>query len=115
LSVRVFLKQNPGLGTDGRSIAIYRGTGRSAYCEAGVEVVREFPSTTEIICTATPAGRAITATHWGPLHELGGTYRAIDARCRAERHRIADTSWEIYGDPSDDPAKRRTDVFRLLR
>jgi effector-binding domain-containing protein len=113
--VRAFLRQNPGLETGGRSILIYRGTGATAHCQAGVEVVREFPATSEIVCTTTPAGRAVTATHWGALHDLSTTYRAIDARCRAEGHRIAHTSWEIFGDASDDPAKRRTDVFRLLR
>jgi len=24
-------------------------------------------------------------------------------------------NWEIYGDWDDDPAKRRTDVYKLLR
>src|SRR5262249_5845326 len=112
--VLAFLKQNPGLRTDGRNIAIYRGEGEGADCELGVEVVREFRSAAEVVCDATPAGRGGTATHWGAYCELGKTYRAIHAHCRAEGHQVTDTSWEIYGDWTDDPAKLRTDVFCLL-
>src|SRR5262249_48771479 len=67
--VLAFLKQTPGLRTDGRNIAIYRGEGEGADCELGVEVVREFRSAAEVVCDATPAGRVGTATHWGAYCE----------------------------------------------
>lgn len=113
--VWAFLRQQPGLRTDGHNIAIYRGQGEGADCELGVEVVREFPSTAEVVCTDTPIGRAATATHWGAYRELGRTYKAIHQHCRANGQRVDDVCWEIYGDWNDNPAKLRTDVFCLLR
>lgn len=112
--VWAFLRATPGLRTDGHNIAIYRGSGESADCELGVEIVREFPATDEVVCSATPAGRAATATHWGAYRELGRTYRAIHAHCRANGLAVAEVCWEIYGDWNDDPAKLRTDVFVLV-
>jgi hypothetical protein len=43
-----------------------------------------------------------------------GAYEALDQWCAANGRRQAGVSWEVYGDWDDDPAKRRTDIYKLL-
>jgi hypothetical protein len=46
--------------------------------------------------------------------ELAGANAAIEEWCRANQRPLAGISWEIYGDPGDDPAQFEVRVFYLL-
>ena len=96
-----------GIKTDGQNVAIYRGT----TIEAGPRVLEKFDGD----CVATPSGRAAMTIHMGPYELLGNAHGAIREWCEANGHVIDGTNWEIYGHHEEDPARRRTDVFYLLR
>ena len=52
--------------------------------------------------------------HAGPPDQLGSANAAIEAWCRANDRSLGGVSWEIYGDPGDDPATFEVRVFYLL-
>jgi len=81
----------------------------------GVQVVREFPPSGEVRPVRTPSGRAAVATHRGPYDQLGRAHDAIHGWAAANHADFAGTSWEIYGDPTPDPANTETTVMYLLR
>ena len=100
----------------GRHVAIYwDGTIR---LEVGVELQAPFSDQGEVVRSATPAGTVASTTHLGPYAGLGAAHDAIHQWCRANNHRLAGPSWEIYGhwDPEwdADPSRIRTDVYYLL-
>lgn len=64
--------------------------------------------------TDTPAGETAAVTHYGEYTDLAGAYAALEQWCAANGRWRAGTSWEVYGDWEEDPAKRRTDVYFLL-
>jgi effector-binding domain-containing protein len=99
------VKRN-AIKTDGQNVAIYRGR----TIEAGPRVLE--PSDGSV---ATPGGSAAMVVHMGPYERLGEAHRAIVEWCAANGREIEGTNWEIYGHHEEDPAKRRTDVFYLLR
>ena len=66
------------------------------------------------MCTQTPAGLAASTVHRGSPAQLGRANAAIEAWCIAEGRSLAGLSWEIYGDPGDDPATFEVRVFYLL-
>ena len=45
---------------------------------------------------------------------MAATYAAMQDWLAAHGRRGAGPSWEVYGDPADDPAQTRTDVYVLL-
>lgn len=96
-----------GIKTDGQNVAIYR----AGLIEAGPRVLEKFDGD----CVATPAGLAAMAIHMGPYELLGNAHTAIREWCAANGREIEGTNWEIYGHHEDDPSRRRTDVFYLLR
>jgi hypothetical protein len=65
--------------------------------------------------TQTPAGEVAAAVHIGGYDRLKDTHDAIHAWAQAHNRAFAGTSWEIYGDWSDDPSKLETTVIYLLR
>ena len=83
--------------------------------EAGVEVFGDFTERGVVRRVTTPAGEVATAAHYGEYSEMGGAYTAIDRWCAENGRETAGVNWEVYGDWEDDPAKRRTDVYKLLR
>lgn len=100
----------------GRHVAIYwDGTIR---LEVGVELQAPFSDQGEVVRSATPAGTVASTTHLGPYAGRGAAHDAIHQWCRANNHRLAGPSWEIYGhwDPEwdADPSRIRTDVYYLL-
>jgi effector-binding domain-containing protein len=105
-----FVRQS-GIRTDGQNVAIYSG----GQIDAGAGVFEKFDGSGEIACVATPSGRAATTIHMGPYEQLGSAHDAVRAWCRANGHAIEGTNWEIYGHHEEDPLRRRTDVFYLLR
>lgn len=98
----------------GCNVAIYRGAGGGLVeLQAGVETRRAVAPSAEVAPGETPAGAAARATHWGPYERLGDAHAAIRAWLAA-KGLTSDLNWEVYGDWSDDPAGRRTDVCYLI-
>jgi hypothetical protein len=115
--VWAFLRGQPGLRTDGHNVFLYHhGAGRAAPMEIdfGVEVTRAFDPAGEVRACETPAGEVAVAVHVGPYHLLGETHDAIHAWAAANGRKIADRSWEIYGDWTNDESKLETTVAYLL-
>ena len=115
--VWAFLRQNPGLRTDGHNIFLYHHPGKGESTMAvdfGVQVTRTFPQSGEVFATETPSGRVASALHVGPYERMRETHEAIQSWARANHITIGDRSWEIYGDWTDDPDKLQTQIEYLL-
>jgi len=65
-------------------------------------------------CVVTPGGEVASTVHVGPYDRLAEAHSAIHAWCAADGRRIAQTSWETYGDWSTDPAMLETKIKYLL-
>jgi effector-binding domain-containing protein len=65
--------------------------------------------------SSTPAGTVATTAYLGPYSQLSLGHDAIHQWVRANGHRLAGPSWEVYGHWTEDPAQLRTDIFYLLR
>jgi effector-binding domain-containing protein len=79
----------------------------------GVEVGRDVPASDDVRLHETPSGLAAMTTHCGDYSELHTAHEAIHAWCQANGREFG-RNWEVYGDWSDDPAQRRTDVYYEL-
>jgi hypothetical protein len=115
--VWAFLRTQPSLRANGHNVFLYHhplkpGDPMDAYF--GVEVVREFAPAGEVAPVRTPAGEVAIATHYGAYSQMGETHDAIHVWGRANQRIFAGKSWEIYGDPSPDPAKTETSIVYLL-
>ena len=100
---------------DGQNVAIYRGDGDGVIISAGPRVFEKFEGTGDVDCVAMPSGPAAATIHMGPYEQLGGAHAAVCEWCAANGQEIEGTNWEVYGHHEDDPSRRRTDVFYLLR
>ncbi len=112
-----FLRNNPGLRTDGHNIFLYHHpANRQSPMEIdfGVEVTRLFEPLGEVAPAQTPAGKVATALHLGPYARLGETHQKIHDWAAANKLSFAGQSWEIYGDPTPDPTKLETRIEYLL-
>jgi effector-binding domain-containing protein len=113
-----FLRSQPGLRTDGHNVFLYHHPTRSGAlmaCDFGVEVTRAFDTRGEVYATETPAGEAAVAVHRGPYSRLNEAHRAIEEWMVANRRESGGLSWEIYGDPTPNPAETETTVVYLLK
>jgi effector-binding domain-containing protein len=104
-----FVKMN-GIKTDGQNVAIYRRAPDGVAIEAGPRLLQKFDGSTPM-----PSGLAAIVIHMGPYELLGGAHKAVVDWCAANGRELEGTNWEVYGHHEDDPARRRTDVFYLLR
>ena len=112
-----FIRSQPGLWTDGHNIFLYhhpKQPGAPIVCDFGVEVTRTFETTGEVYATETPGGEAVVAVHRGPYNRIDQAYTAIETWMAANRRESAGQAWEIYGDPTPDPADTETTVVHLL-
>ncbi len=112
-----FIRSQPGLWTDGHNVFLYHHPaqpGAPILCDFGVEVTRTFETAGEVCATETPAGEAAVAVHRGPYHRMHEAHDAIGKWMTANRRDSAGNSWEIYGDPTPDPAATETTVVYLL-
>ena len=100
----------------GRHVAVYWDD--RIRLEVGVELLGPFAEQGDVVLSATPAGDVASATHLGPYGGLGAAHDAVQQWCKANHHRLAGPSWEIYGHWQDawnaDPSQTRTDVYYLL-
>jgi effector-binding domain-containing protein len=112
-----FIRSQPGLRTDGHNIFLYHHPtqpGAPILCDFGVEVTRTFETAGEVYATETPGGEAAVAVHRGPYNRLNEAHDAIGKWMAANRRESAGHSWELYGDPTPDPADTETTVVYLL-
>lgn len=112
-----FLRKNPGLRTDGHNIFLYHHPSNRQLpmnVEFGVEVVRPFVPSGEVDLVETPAGKVASSLHIGPYDQMNKTHDAIHAWAAANGATFAGTSWEIYGDWTDDVSKLETRIEYLL-
>lgn len=115
--VWAFLKQNPGLRTDGHNVFLYHHPASREMpmdVDFGVEVTRTFERSGEVSPAETPAGKVASALHIGPYARLGETHQAIHEWSKANHVKFAGKSWEVYGDWSEDEQKLETLVEYLL-
>jgi effector-binding domain-containing protein len=113
-----FIRSQPGLWTDGHNVFLYHHPtqpGSPMLCDFGVEVTRAFDAAGEVSATETPGGEAAVAVHRGPYHLMHETHDAIRKWMAANGRESAGCSWEIYGDPTPDPADTETTIVYLLR
>ena len=113
-----FIRPQPGLWTHGHNVFLYHHPaqpGASILCDFGVEVTRGFEAVGEVYATETPGGEAAVAVHCGPYNRMNQTHVAIRKWMAANRRESAGLSWEIYGDPTPDPADTETMIMYLLR
>jgi effector-binding domain-containing protein len=113
-----FIRSQPGLWSDGHNIFLYhhpKQPGAPILCDFGVEVTRTFATVGEVYATETPPGEAAVAVHRGPYDRMNEAYAAIEKWMAANQRESAGQTWEIYGDPTPDPADTETRVVHLLK
>jgi hypothetical protein len=112
-----FIRSQPGLWTVGHNIFVYQHPtqpGAAILCDFGVEVTRAFETAGEVYATETPGGEAAVAVHRSPYGRMNEAHDAIRKWMATNRRESAGHSWEIYGDPTPDPADTETTVVYLL-
>jgi hypothetical protein len=113
-----FIRSQPGLHTDGHNIFLYKHPirpGAPIVCDFGVEVTRTFETAGKVYAAETPGGEAAVAVHRGPYNRMSETHDAIGKWMAANQKESAGHSWEIYGDPTPDPADTETTIVYLLK
>jgi effector-binding domain-containing protein len=113
-----FIRKQPGLWTDGHNVFLYHHPtepGAPIRCDFGVEVTRAFEAAGEVYATETPTGEAAVAVHRGPYPRMNETHEAIGKWMAANGRESAGKSWEIYGDPTPNPADTETTILYLLK
>ncbi len=114
--VWAFLKANGGLGP-GHNVFLYHHPehrNEAMHIDFGVQVAHPFEQDGGVRCIETPAGEVAKTVHIGPYDRLSDAHNAIHAWCAAHNRKIAQASWEIYGDWNSDPALLETTIKYLL-
>lgn len=102
----------------GHNVFVYHHAGDSdgeTDVEFGVQVASSFADVDDVVCSQTPAGKAAHAAFYGDYSGLATAHRALIDWCTEQGLTRSGINWEVYGDFEEDPAKRRTDVFHLLK
>ena len=76
---------------------------------------RSFEAAGEVYATETPGGEAAVVVHRGSYNRMNEAHDAIRKWIAANRRESAGLSWEIYGDPTPDPADTETTIAYLVR
>jgi effector-binding domain-containing protein len=100
----------------GHNVFVYRnGEPGTMIVELGVEVLGDFTERGEIQIVQTPSGEVATATYYGDDYtQMAPVYEALEQWCTSNGRRTGGVNWEVYGDPAEDPAQTRTDIYFLL-
>jgi effector-binding domain-containing protein len=101
-----------GLYKHGHNIMLYKDDVPNI--EVGVQVVDAFAPAGDVVASTLPGGLVATATHTGPIAEIGDTHHAVCEWSKANEYRLAGPHWEIYGDPDPSTGDFNVDVFWLL-
>lgn len=112
-----FIHSRAGLWADGHDIFLYhhpKQPGAPILCELGVEVTSTFETVGEVYATGTPGGEAAVAVHRGPYDRMDEAYEGIETWLLVNERESAGHTWEIYGDPTPNPADTETTVVHLL-
>jgi signal peptidase I len=112
------LSRSGAIHVDGQNIFVYRTIGEKGdevEVEFGVGTRGAFAPVGKVHYSELPVGEVATATHWGDYATLGETHTAVVEWCRAHARERTGTRWEVYGHWEEDPTRRRTDVFHLLK
>jgi effector-binding domain-containing protein len=101
-----------GLYKHGHNIMLYKDDVPNV--EVGVEVNDPFATAGDVVASTLPGGLVATATHTGPIAQIGDTHHAVSEWSKANGYRLAGPHWEIYGDPDPSTGDFGVDVFWLL-
>jgi len=97
-----------GLYKQGHNVMFYKDDVPTV--EVGVQVNGAFDPVGRVVASTLPGGLVATATHTGPIGEIGDTHRAVREWSEANGYTITGPRWEIYGDP-DRTGHFDVDVF----
>jgi effector-binding domain-containing protein len=109
------LLREQGVRTGHNVVVYHESSDGTLTVDAGVETFTGFAGGGEVRLTSTPEGEAATTAHYGDYSAMAPAYAALARWCAENGRQRAGVNWEVYGDWDDDPAKRRTDVYFLLR
>ena len=115
--VWAFLRAHDGLRTDGYNIFVYRHPCGPAHRWRSTSASRSAAPSPARARSCPPTrrpGASASTVHVGPPDRLADANAAIEAWCLANHRSLAGVSWEIYGDPGEDPAILEVRVFYLL-
>ena len=101
-----------GLYKQGHNIMFYKDGVPNI--EVGVQVSGSFDPVGRVVASTLPGGLVATATHTGPVAEIGDTHLAVREWSKANGYRLAGPRWEIYGDPDPSTGDVDVDVFWSL-
>jgi effector-binding domain-containing protein len=96
----------------GHNVMLYRDDVPNV--EVGVQVSSAFEPTGRVIASTLPGGLVATATHSGPIAQIGDTHRAVCQWSEANGYRLLGPRWEIYGDPDPSTGDFEVEVFWSL-
>jgi len=101
-----------GLYKRGHNIMLYKDDVPNV--EVGVQVSGSFDPAGRVVASALPGGLVATATHTGPIAEIGDTHQAVRDWSKAKGYQLAGRHWEIYGDPDPSTGDFDVDVYWSL-
>src|SRR5690242_2327035 len=81
-----------GLYQQGHNIMLYKDDVPNV--EVGVQVSGSFDPAGQVVASALPGGLVATATHTGPIAEIGDTHQAVREWSQANGYRLAGPCWE---------------------
>jgi effector-binding domain-containing protein len=96
--VWAFLRDAPqGVRKDRHNVMLYKDDIPDV--EVGVQVSGAFEPVGDVKPSQLPGGVAATATHLGPIGQIGETHDAVVEWCASNGHHLSRVRWEVYGDP----------------
>jgi effector-binding domain-containing protein len=102
-----------GPGRKGRNVMLYRDD--VPHVEVGVELDQPAEIRGHAVRSTLPPGRVAMTVHRGRYEDLGAAHSAVLRWCAEHGLDTAGPRWEIYGHHHDDPDRRETEVYYLLR
>ena len=101
-----------GLYTRGHNVMLYKDAVPNV--EVGVQVSGSFAPAGDVVASTLPGGLVATATHTGPITQIGDTHQAVRQWTATNGYTPTGLLWEIYGDPDSSTGHFDVEVFWLL-